>query len=64
MLSEISQSEKDKCSIPCDLTYMWNLINKIKTEAWIHGTDKQLSEGRDWVKESEGISPRTYMHNP
>ena len=26
MLSEISQSEKD---VPCDLTHMWNLMNKL-----------------------------------
>ena len=49
MLREISQSVRDK---PYDLMYMWNLmnkaktINKIETEAWIHGTDRILSEGR------------------
>ena len=58
--------------IPYDLTYMWNTVNKItyewiETEAWIHGTDWQLSEGRrrgDWMKDGEGIGQRTYMYHP
>ena len=37
MLSEISQSVKDKYHMI--LTYKWNLMNKIETEAWIPGTD-------------------------
>ena len=31
----------------CDFTYMWNLMNKIEPEAWKHGTDEQMSEGRE-----------------
>ena len=25
--------------IPCDLTHRWNLINKIKPEVWMNGTE-------------------------
>ena len=37
------------------------LMNKIETEAWMHGTDGQLSEERavgagDSMKEGEGIN--------
>ena len=36
------------------------LTNKIETEAWVYGTDWQLSEGEgDWMREGEGISQRT-----
>ena len=38
--------------LPCDLTYMWNLMNRIETVAWIHGTAWQLSEGR-WEGRTE-----------
>ena len=42
------------------------VINEIETEAWTHGTDWQLLEGRgeDWMKEGGEISQRTYMHHP
>ena len=45
-------------AVPCDLTYMWNLMNKTETEAQTRGTDRQLSgvRGADWMKEGEGIS--------
>ena len=40
-------------------------MNKMERESWIHGTDRQLSEGRgEWMKESERIGQRTYMHDP
>ena len=42
---------------PHDLTYMWNLTNKIETEAQLQGTDWQLPEGRGqgtgWKKVKE-----------
>ena len=68
MLSEISQSEKDKWSHLYEECNEQNkVMNKIETEAWIHETDWQLSgvmAGREeWMKESEGISQRTYTHN-
>ena len=51
MLSEISQSEKDKNTILFHLYVESNeqnkLTNKIGTEAWTHGTDSQLSEERE-----------------
>ena len=61
--------------ISYDLTYNWNLMNKIneqmnkiELEAQKHGIDWQLlrGEGRggDWLKEDEGIRQRTYMHDP
>ena len=46
-------------------------MNKIKTEAWTHGTDRLISgvggegeERGDWMKEDERISQRTCMHDP
>ena len=42
-------------------------MNKIEPEAWTHGTDRQLSEGRGRghrMKEDEEISQRTYTHDP
>ena len=38
------------------------LMNKIETEAWLHGIDGCRGV-RDWMKESEWIS-QTYTHNP
>ena len=41
-----------------------NLTNKTETEAWIHETDRQLSEGRvvgGWVKKDEGIRQKIYI---
>ena len=41
------------------------LTNKTETEAWTHGTDWQLPEGKGegvWVKDSEGIKQKTYIH--
>ena len=52
--------------MPYDLTYMWSLMNKTKTEhEYMEQTDRsQWEEGSgDWVKEGEGMSQRTYMHN-
>ena len=42
-------------------------MNKIETQAWIRGTDWQLSEGsREWIPDErrKGISQSTYMHDP
>ena len=42
MLSEISQSEKDKhhmISLYLESNEQNKLMNNIETEAWIHGTD-------------------------
>ena len=51
MLSEISQSEK-KNTIWSDSYVESNehnkLTSKIKPEAWIHGTDRQIDRGRVW----------------
>ena len=44
MLSEISQLGKDERQIPCDLTYNWNLMNKINQQAkqnWRHRNMEQ-----------------------
>ena len=49
MLSEISQSEKHKYQY--GVTHMWNLMNKIETEAQLHGTDRQLLGGGDGLDE-------------
>ena len=49
MLPEISQSEKEKyymISLYVQSNEQNKLTNKRETEAWIQGTDKQLSEGR------------------
>ena len=42
------------------------LVNKIETETQVHQTDRQLLERkcRNWMKEGERISQRTYMHDP
>ena len=43
------------------------LTNKIETEAWIRGTEWQLSEESrvgNWMKEGEGISKKPHMPNP
>ena len=37
------------------------VTNKIGPEAWIQGTDLQISEGRG-MRKLEEISQRTYMH--
>ena len=42
ILSEINESEKDKChviSLNVGSSEQNKLMNKIETEAWIHGTD-------------------------
>ena len=42
---------------PHDFTHMWNqnqLTNKIETEAWIRGTDWQLSEWSEELNEGRG----------
>ena len=51
----------------CNLINKNKLTNKIATEAWTHGTDRQLLEGKgagDWMKEGEEVSQRTYMYYP
>ena len=40
-------------------------MNKIETEAQVHGRDLQLSEVRgDRMEGGERINQRTYMHDP
>ena len=49
MLSEISQSEKDNViwsQLYVESNEQNKLMKKIEIEAWTHGTDWQLSEGR------------------
>lgn len=38
------------------------VLSKTETEAWMHGTNWQLSEGRRggcWMKDGEGIRQKT-----
>ena len=58
LLNEISQSEKDKYHeilLTCEIYEPNKLMNNIETEARIHGTDRQLSEG--W--EVKGLDERS-----
>ena len=70
MLSEISQSEEDKYRVISHICGIWwtnKLRNKVETEAWTHGSDWELSEGkglggldeRRWKK----VKRLTYIHN-
>ena len=58
--------------MPYDLTCKWNLMNKTKNQNRVRGTKTQNrmtavrgeAEGGDWLKEGEGASQRTYLHDP
>ena len=54
MLSEISQTEKDKYSV---ITYMWNLKKRTKTNVY-NKTETRMVVTRDWeMGEQRRCSP-------
>ena len=54
ILSEVSQTEKDKL-ISCDITHMWNLKYGTNEPIYKTETDSQTSRTDWWLPRGEGL---------